>query len=879
MRIPPQAEVAVHRERLIDALENGLYSSKLTLISAPAGYGKTTTLAQWARSSHFKVVWLSLDKEDNDVERFLRYLQVGWAHVQPEISKSRLGLLLEAMSPDVEAIPEAFINTASETTNQLVFVLDDYHLIEDESIHKLIAYLLEHLPENLHFVLVVRGEPPLPLARYRARGELLELDARDLCFTAQETGVFLDKMKVELHPEEIDSLQAQTEGWIAGIQLVALSLKRQLTDVNELFVSGQQRFIADYLREDVLADLGEEVQSFLVQTSILDRLCAPLCNALTGGENGQRMLELLESESLFLIPLDDRREWYRYHGLFADYLRKKLERQNPEEVRILHQRAGSWYLANDLSEQAFRHAVEGKDVQLVLRIFERYAQPMLIGGEFRLLGRWLDSLPQAWNAEHPMIGLLRTGLLLLTGQLDACIRYVEDMEHHLVSLDEENQRSQLARVTAVRCSIACFQNDLQRAEELAEQAFQDLPEEDQFFHTIIFGSLGDIYRRHGRWNNAKESYLKLLQYIHEPSFRVQSAHIFGALADLELRQGHLQDAERYWRQALGAIQDKENWGRLPLPLIGWVYIRMGELLYERNALEEAWGHVQRGLERAEIGGDVRAMIAGYLIAGRLALTRGDKEMAADYLENARPLVMQAQFAHWSSRFERLQLELWLAESKLRAAVGWADNKLHMGSQESQLESQVAQLAMARVLIVKGDEASLVRALALLETLLQNAEAEHRMGVGIEALALQALAHDKRGKTTDAMTSLEQSLRMAEGEGYVRRFVDLGIPMGNLLQEARSRHVMTDYVDRLLEALGDMIISADSRGRALPEALTAREEEVLELLAAGLTNREIAERLVISPETVKKHAGNIYGKLDVGSRSEAVARGRELDLLD
>jgi LuxR family maltose regulon positive regulatory protein len=355
--------------------------------------------------------------------------------------------------------------------------------------------------------------------------------------------------------------------------------------------------------------------------------------------------------------------------------------------------------------------------------------------------------------------------------------------------------------------------------------------------------------------------------------------VFGALADLELQQGRLRDAAAYWRKALARIQDRASWGSFPLPLIGWVYIRMGELLYEWNELTEAWDHLSRGLERAELGGDVRALIAGYLVAGRAKLTEGDLEAAAEYLERARPLVEEASFPDWTSRFERFQLELWLVQDRLRAAVNWADTRLQAEVVEERPEDEIAQQAMARVLIVKGDTPAIERALALLGRLLQAAEVEGRTGIQIEGLALQALAQWRWGEPASAITSLERALRLAEPEGYVRLFVDLGLPLARLLQEARSRNVMPDYVEKLLAACGADLAWPASAEQALPEPLSLREQEVLQLIAAGLTNREIAEQLVVSPETVKKHTGSIYGKLGVHSRTEAAARARDLDLLD
>jgi ATP/maltotriose-dependent transcriptional regulator MalT len=516
----------------------------------------------------------------------------------------------------------------------------------------------------------------------------------------------------------------------------AFTLQQRLTGTDRLHVSGKHRFIADYLVEDVLAPLPEEIRRFLFQTSVLDRLCGPLCDAVTGREDGQEMLETLERDNLFLVPLDDSREWFRYHRLFADFLHQGLNRSHPDEVADLHCRAARWYLAQDLPEQAFHHAVDGDDIELVIQILERYFPVKLLSGEIRVLERWLDSLPEEWHSGYPMIGFVRAGILLFTGQFDACARCLDKVEQTLVPPESEDMRRQRARLTALRCYIACFQNDLVRAETLADQALRRLPEADLGFRPGVYGALGDTYRRNGRWQEAKECYLKLLDFSHAPVFRVEAVHVFGALADLDLRQGHLREAAANWSKALAAIQAQENWGLFPLPVIGWVYMRTGEILYEWNALAESWDHLSRGLERAELGGDVRAMIAGYLLAGRLKLTEGDTETAAAYLEQARPLVESAQFSHWTSRFERFQLELWLVQNRLRSAVDWADKMLRSGALEGRPESETTQLTMARVLIVKGDATSIERVLIRLERLLQVAVEEGRTGVKVDCLSRQ-----------------------------------------------------------------------------------------------------------------------------------------------
>jgi LuxR family transcriptional regulator, maltose regulon positive regulatory protein len=878
LRIPPEPHHAIRRTRLIDALENGIAAYRLTLISAPAGYGKTTLLTQWAHSSNFPIGWLSLSREDNDLARFLQYLLKTWEEVQPEVKQSKLGRLRGMIPPDTDAVISAFINTAHTVSSSMVFVLDDFQVIEETSIHQALSYLIGRLPRTFHFVLAGRTEPPLPIARYRTHDILLEFRADDLRFLQEETTDFLnDLMKLDLSEHEVTQLQVRLEGWIAGLQLVALSRQRRLIGSDQLIVSGRHRFIADFLSEDVLAPLEAAKHQFLLQTSILDRLCGPLCDAVTTKENSQTMLETLERDNLFLVALDDSRQWFRYHLLFADYLQEELKRNCPSEVSELHRRAARWYMDHNLPDPAIHHAVEGRDPEIVIQIFDRYINTKLNGGEVRLVGQWVDALPAEWYSAYPVLGLARVGFLVFTGAFEAAFRYLGDIEQRLTPAKSGDLRWQGARVLALRCMMACVQNDISQAEVYAKHALQELSEQDLNWRPGVYAALGDVYRRNARWKEAKAYYLKALAVTESPPLRFLSVHVFGALADLALRQGRLKNAAGYWRKALVIIDEPDNWGRLQLPVTGWVYVRLGEMLYEWNELAEAWNYLSQGLEYAETGGDVRTLIASYLIAGRVKLMAGDIEAAAAYQERAQRLVEQAAFPEWTSRCERFQLELWLAQDELRAAVEWVDETLRSGGFEGRSESEVAQLAAARVLIAKGHTSSIDHAVTLLKGLFQAAAEEGRAGVQIETLALQSLAYWKRGDPIASMTALERSLRLAEPEGYVRLFVDLGLPMVRLLQEARSRAVMPEYVTTLLAAFGtDLALSTEA---VLPEPLTRREQEILQLVAAGLTNLEIAEKLVISPETVKKHTGAIYGKLGVSNRTEAAARARTLDLLE
>ncbi len=883
LRIPPLPARVLQRRRLVDALERAIPRYKLVRISAPAGYGKTTLLAQWAQVSRFPVAWLSLGEDDNDLDRFLRYLLAAWEQVRPDIRNSPLGLLLDAREPDGDAVLAAFVNVASQTPGHLVFVLDDYHLIEEPSIHRSLAFLLDHLPQTHHFVLAGRVEPPLSLARYRAHAEMLELQVEDMQFSAEEAADFLrSSMDLDLSSDQVAALQAQLEGWAAGLQLAALTLQRRpsrAADTEELSINGRHRFIADYLSEEVLAHLPAVLRGFLLRTSVLERLCGPLCDAVTQREDGQSMLELLERQNLFLAPQDDSRRWYRYHQLFAAFLHEQLLRQHPGEVAELHRSAARWHLEQNLPEQAFRHAVASKDVTLVLAVAERYAVAKLLGGEVTLVKRWIESLPESWYADHPQLALLRATSCLFTGQFDVVARRLDEVERMAQARSEEMRRP-LARVTAVRCFVACYNSDLERAEVLALRALRELPEDDYVLRHGIYGALGDTYRRYGRWGEARANYLKGLELSEAHDFRAHAVDVYGALADLDLRQGRLQAAAAYWRQALALIDQPESRGAHPLPLIGWVYIRLGEILYEWNDVAAAWEHLTRGLERVELGGDARGMIAGYLLAGRLMLAQGQTDAAVGYLERTRPLLQNSPLPEWSGGFERLQAGCRLAQGRLRPAFEWAAEIARIGILAGEPENEAALLAAARLLIAKGDPPSLDQASTLLDELLRTAAAEGRTGVQIEALALEALRQWRRGEQAGALTVLERALRLAEPEGYVRLFADLGLPMARLLQEARSRGVMPDTVEKLLAACADGASAgrAGSADPVLPEPLTQREQEILALVAAGLTNREMAERLIISAETVKKHLASIYGKLGAANRTEAAARARELDLL-
>ncbi len=872
LRIPPAANHVVARPRLVDVLDEAVPAHKLTAVSAPAGFGKTTLVAQWARASKFPVIWISLSEDDNDPIQLLRYILSGWERIDPAIAQTPLAILLGSLMPDRDAVLNAFLNLANELTDHLVIVLDDYHLIPEPLVHELLTYLLDNLPPQLHFVLTSRDQPPLPIARYRARRELFEIQTIDLAFNLDESRAFLDQTpSITLPDDEIASLHRQLEGWAAGLQLAAITLREGRERATKLSITGRHRYIADYLREDVLANLPGDFRQFLLETSILDHLNADLCATVTARRDCQQILEALEQQNLFIIALDDNREWFRIHRIFASFLQQELGQLMPEIIPQLHQRAALWYLNYDLAEPAFRHALQADNPAAMIELGERYFFAKFHRGEFRDLYRWLDQIPEEWQSAHPVFGLIRGGLHYATGDLESCRAVADELESRLTALHDQQVDGQLARVTALRCFIACAMGDLTAAQQLGNQALVGLDPDDVSFRADIYNALGDTYRSNSLWEESRDCYLRLLDMPESRTLPVIATIARGALADLDMRRGHLRSAWRNWDLALNSIEDRENWAEIPLPVSGWAHIRMAEILLEWNRLDEAAQHLAQGIQRAELGGDTRAIIQGHLVWARLALDRAELETATGHLEIVRPLIQQSQMPDWKSNLDICQVELWIAQNKLNSAVEWS-----AAISDREAATPRERLALARVLIANGDATS--QALEILRPLAQTAKDEGRTAVHIEALVLQALVHQQSGADADALTSIALALQLAEPEGFLRTFVKFGLPMGRLLQEAKARNIMPEYVSALIECFPTTSPGTPSAEPGLPEPLTQRELEILELIAFGLTNLEIGERLYISAQTVKTHTSNIYSKLAVHSRTAAAARARDLNLI-
>jgi len=902
-QVPPLRPNLVPRQHLIDRLNRGLHR-KLTLLSAPAGFGKTTLLCEWiqALTAHpeapVRMGWLSIDEGDNDPARFLTYLvaalqSAGADMDQCELASDRSpGLDATAPSALSEAVLTALINQIGAAPRAVAVVLDDYHLITAQGIHDALGFLIDHLPANMHVVISTRADPPLQLARLRGRGQLTELRLSDLRFMPDEVVKFLHQvMGLELAPADVSALARRTEGWVAGLQMAAVSLQGRgdATRFVQAF-TGSDRNILDYLVAEVLEHQSESVQDFLLQTAVLDRLTASLCDSVTGQDGGQATLEWLERANLFVVPLDNERRWCRYHRLFADLLRAQLQRTRPDEIPVLHRRASAWYEANGMPAQAVEHALSAGDYERSADLIEGQAEETWGRGEHVTLLRWLESLPEELLSKRPYLGFFHTWGLLVSG------RPWRTVESRLGELDE-GTALMLAKAATLRAYVAIFRGQTPRAVELSRQALEQLPEDELLLRSLANWDLGTSYLMSGDMKAGIRVLGEAIKMSQESGNAMVSVMTLCNMAELQMSQGQLEEAREGFQRALELARDgSEDQGRL-LPIAGMPLICLGELWRERNDLEAATRYLTEGIELIGRWGEVGAM-DGYIALARVKQAQGDPQAANEMLEKARQLAVQFDATDMDDFLVAVrQARLWLAQGNTDAAARWVEEQgldvEKAAEQAAEGESDVVahlrshtQMILARVLIARDRPAE---ALAILEPPMALAERHGRHRRMIEICNLKALACQAQGDIVRAIEELEQALSLAEPAGYVRTFVDEGKPMAQLLYQAASRGIAPDYAGRLLAAFGEE--AGDDKGVAggagaplgagttsLVEPLSKRELEVLELIADGLSNQEIGRRLVISLRTVKWHASNVYGKLGVKNRTQAVAKARTLGIL-
>jgi LuxR family maltose regulon positive regulatory protein len=918
--IPPVRPELVSRPRLIERLNEGLHR-KLTLISAPAGFGKTTLVCEWVANLRLEamrgatppiaVAWLSLDEGDNDPVRFLAYVIAALRTIEARqesvgsIGKGVLSALQSPQPPPVEAVLISLINEIAVRPSRILFVLDDHHTIESSPVDKVLTFLLERLPPQMHLVVATRDDPRLPLARLRARGQMTEVRASDLRFTSSEAAAFLNQaMGLELSARDIAALETRTEGWIAGLHLAALAMQgtlrvqgnRDTSNFIKAF-TGSHRFVLDYLIEEVLEQQPAGIQTCLLQTSILERLTAPLCEAVCFGGtagSGLALLERLDRANLFIVPLDEERRWYRYHHLFAELLRQRLRQTQPEWVPELHQRASVWHEQNGFLDEAIEHALHSQDPERAADLIKGAAEELWLRDRHSKLGRWLDRLPAELLLVRPGLCIFHAGYLFASGEHDAAESSLQAAEQTLDTRGDSamvcpgseqewpivsDGQKLLGRIAATRAFMASYRSDALGVIPHARKALAHLPEKDITWRGAAAVALGDAYIYEGRYVEAHRTYLDALEALEATgnTYLVMNASMKLAL---NLRsQGRLQQAIKVCRQQLKLAGEKSL---LQTEMVGWLLAIWGEILAELDDLEGALKQTSKGVERTQGGSDVAMLTWSYMCLTRVLYSRDDLAGAEKIVTETERIARESIVPAWvANMMATWRARIWLAQGKLDATLEWVQKReLHLDAHPTYVGA-LLYIALARILVAREQYDD---AIGLLERLLEPAETGGHVSRAIEILNLQALAFQGQGDTTQAMSRLERALAIAEPGGFIRTFADEGPPMARVLYEALSREIAPDYVRRLLAAFPSAEPEQPEPTRSqvseaeLIDPLSERELEVLQLIAEGLTNPEIASRLFLSLHTVKTHTRNIYGKLDVHNRTQAVSRARALGIL-
>jgi LuxR family maltose regulon positive regulatory protein len=865
--VPQRRPDGVTRPRLLERLNQGLGSgSQLTLISAPAGFGKTTLVSEWVAGRERPVAWLSLDEADNEPTRFLAYLVAALQTIMPHVGEKLFGALQSTQPPSAESILTSLLNEIAAVPENFMLVLDDYHVVEAQSVDQALTFLIEHMPPQMHLVIATREDPHLPLARLRAAGHLTELRAADLRFTASEAAEFLNRvMGLNLLAEDIAALDARTEGWIAGLQLAAISLQGHKDTAS--FVrsfTGSHHFVMDYLVEEVLQQQSESVQAFLLRTSILDRMCGPLCDAVlpdsTG--SGQATLEHLEQANLFVVPLDNERRWYRYHHLFAELLRQRLRQSGLDEAE-LHQRAGHWYEDNSLDLEAFHHAAAANDVDRAERLLEGRGTPLHLRGGLMPALKWLDSLPPGVLDTRPKLWVIWASALLTGGQTTRVEEKLRRAEAALQSAAPDDATCDLhGQIAAGRAMVAVGHYDVETILAQASRALEYLHPGNLSSRFRVNVALANAYEFQGEHAALGRAYAEALS-IAQASGNV--LHIGVATIGIGQAQeiaNQLHPAAESYRSAVQLLRDQ------PPPILSYAYLGLARILHEWNDLAAAERHLRQGLQLArQYDRDIDVFVICEVFLARLHLARGDVAAAVALLGGAHETARQRDFTLRMPEIAAAQVLTFLHQCNLAEAAVLA-------------QSYDLPLSRARVHLAQGDPA---QALAVLGLYRQQAEARGWVDERLRAMILQAVALRANGEKGKAAQVLGEAVALAEPGGFIRSFVDEGTPMAQLLSEAAAQGVMPDYTGKLLAAFAvaeerSQDGSNPSPDQRLIEPLSDRELEVLRLVAQGHSNHEISERLFLALSTVKGHNRLIFNKLQVQRRTEAVARARELGLL-
>ena len=895
--IPAPSQERLIRSRLHRALDAGLQGGHhLILVSAPAGFGKTTLIADWLKQvstlkkplANNNMAWFSLDSNDNELNRFLLYLVAALQQIDPDLGRDLENMLQSTQSSSIESSLTILLNQIATLSRQIVIVLDDYHLITNQFIHKTIEFFIENLPTQAHLVIITRADPPLPLARLRARGQMSELRAADLRFTLDETTAFLDQiMGLGLSTQQIAALETRTEGWIVGLQMAALTLrgKTDLANFIQTF-SGSNKYILDYLMEEVVNQQSDQCQEFLLSTSILDRMNGKLCEAVSGQAGGQEKLEALEQANLFLVPLDDVRGWYRYHHLFGDFLKATLrQRKSEEEIRLFHHLASLWHQSEGFLEEAMIHAMAAQDYERAASMIDENIVQMLSQSEGPVLLRWIEKLPEEVSRGRPWVDIYRAYTLALSGRPDQANPLLRRAEER-IDPDSPRASELMGHIAAIRSYNAHLMGDIDRVVDFAMLAEECLPEDHLIARGMSTYALAVTYFANDEMKLAVEASQKMLDIGKKLDRLLMVITALCDLASVSKVQGELHKAEEYYASALQWLEDKNGLdSRLRCPY----EVGLADLMYQWNRLDEAYQHAVTGIEYCQRYRVPSEEVSGQITLMYVLLANGDIDRALEALRIAEKIV-QNHYTRLAAKmeFNKARLLFWLAIGDMANARRSAYDEMSA--------SEVELLALVRLRLALGQS---FEARSMIERQEKKAHEGGRTGRLIEILALKALAAEAQNCPEEADELASRVLSLAVTEGYYRVFLDLGEPCCRLIKrltvqtskmasQGNGLGLLTrNYLDGLIKAFekdsqvkkpGEAPERAINLANPAVESLTERELEVLQLVAQGLSNAEIASQLVFAASTAKQHLKNIYGKLNVHNRTQAVSRGRELGLL-
>ncbi|MGG3504464.1 LuxR C-terminal-related transcriptional regulator [Paenibacillus lautus] len=909
--IPSPRSRAVLRPRLIERLNEGLrLQRKLTTISASAGSGKTTLLSQWIKDSRLPVAWLSLEEGDREPARFLAYLAAALQTVGVDIAEGIISKL-QAPSPlplSVEAIVTAILNHIATMGNRFILVLDDYHVIDSKPIDSALGFLIEHMPPQMHVVIASRQDPNLPVARLRARDQLTEVRTSDLRFTSAETSEFLRRsMGLDLSAEDAALLESRTEGWIAGLQLAALSMQGQQDAATFIRTfGGKHRDVLDYLVEEVLQQQPEGIQDFLLNTSILDRLCGPLCEYILRSEDrdapkntisGQETLEYLERVNLFIVPLDKERRWYRYHHLFSDALRQRLTRTGASaaggerDVSELHRRASEWHERQALLLEAFQHAIAAQDVDRAARLIEGEGIPLIFRGAIGPVLHWLDSLPKEEMDARPALHVMHASAMLMVGQMTGIEPKLQAAEIYLQAAEDDYTRDLIGHIASIRATLSVSKHQPKTIMAESRRALEFLSPHNLPVRTATIWTLGYAYQLQGERAAAGKAYREAVTISQKIGHIMINMMATLGLGMIQEAENQLYAAAETYRRVLDLAGDP------PLPAACEAHLGLARICSEWNDLDAAEQHGQQALHLAGQFEHIDRGVACEVFLARLKLSRGAVSEAVAMLDKADHFARQHHFTHQLPHIAEAQVLAMLLQGNASSALQLA--------QKFELK-----LSLARVLLAQGDTAA---ALVMLKQLRTDMEVKEWVDEQLRVMVLQALALQAHGEKLKAAQIVADVLGMSEPGGFIRLFIEEGQPMRQLISAAAVskpmqklfreavdkskqkqllreaiKKPMHDYLERLLHAfdaerLESGVTSVFVPGFVQPaesliEPLSRRELEVLRLIAEGLSNRQISERLFVTLSTVKGHNRMIFDKLDATRRTEAVARARELGLL-